>query len=92
MLGVGSGQGHPHHLHLEHSGHLSGLQSALYTTGPQDHLRVMGNSNTTSATKNRGVSCASKNRDGGTPPNQSVGSVQLGASPAIFCMNPAEGI
>ena len=36
-------------------------------------------------------SCASRNRDKGPHPNQKLGSIQVWASPTIFCMNLAEG-
>ena len=58
---------------------------------PKD-VGITGEWNATSAPKNLGGSCASRNRDKGTPPNQRLGSIQVRASPTIFCMNLAEGI
>jgi hypothetical protein len=58
---------------------------------PQD-FGITGEWNATSAPKNLGGSCATRNRDKGTLPNQRLGSIQVGASPAIFCMNLDEGV
>ena len=51
-------------------------------------LGIMGEWNATSTPKNHRGSCACRNRDKGTPPNQRLGSIQVVASPTIFC---AEG-
>jgi hypothetical protein len=56
---------------------------------PQD-LRIMGEWNTTSAPKNQGGSCASRNRDKRTPPDQRLGFIQVWVTPTIFLLNPAE--
>ena len=56
-------------------------------TRPRDHLRITGEWNTTSVPKNHG---RSRNRDKVTPPNQRLGSVPVGATPAIFLLSPAE--
>ena len=45
-----------------------------------------------SAPENGRGSCVSRNRDRGTPPDQRLGPIQVRGSPAIFCMNQAEGI
>jgi len=42
------------------------------------------------SSKNHRGSCASRNKDKGTPPDQRLGSIQVRTSPAIFCVNPAE--
>jgi hypothetical protein len=55
-------------------------------------LRFTGEWNSTSAPKNCGGSCASRNRDRGSLPNVKLGSIQVWASPAIFCVNPAKGL
>ena len=67
-----------------------GLQSALHTAGPRDRLRITGEWNTTLAPKNHGGSCASRSRDKETPPNQRLRFVPVGATPAIFFLNPVE--
>jgi hypothetical protein len=59
--------------------------------GPWEHLGITGEWKTTSAPKNHRKSCASRNKDIGTTPDQRLGSIQVWASPAIFYMNPAEG-
>jgi hypothetical protein len=53
---------------------------------PQDH----GSWIPTSAPRNCGGSCANWNRDKGTPPSQRLGSILVGATLAIFLLNPAE--
>lgn len=67
-----------------------GLQSALHTAGPRDRLRITGEWITTLAPKNHGGSCASRSRDKETPPNQRLRFVPVGATPAIFFLNPVE--
>jgi hypothetical protein len=52
----------------------------------------MGEWKATSAPKNRGGSCASRNKDKGTPPNQRLEFFPVGANPTVFRVNPAEGI
>ena len=67
---------------------LSTLQAPKHT----HDLGITGEWNTTSVPKNPRGSCASRNRDKGTPPNQRLGSIQVGVTLTILCMNPAEGI
>ena len=54
-------------------------------------LGITGEWNATSAPKNQGGSCASRNRDKGTPPNQRLGSFPFRASPTIYLVNPVKG-
>jgi hypothetical protein len=60
----------------------------------QQDLRITSRSRVTGTQhqppKNHRASCASRNRDKGTQPNQRLGSVQVMSSPAIFLLNPAE--
>jgi hypothetical protein len=42
------------------------------------------------APKNLGGSCASRNRDKGTLPDQRLRSIPVGTTPAIFLLNPPE--
>jgi hypothetical protein len=58
---------------------------------PQD-LGITSEWNATSVPKNRRGSCASRNRDKGTLLNQRLGSIPVGDSPTIFCVNPPEGV
>ena len=58
---------------------------------PKD-VGITGEWNATSAPKNHRGSCASRNRDKGTLPDQRLGSIQVRASPAIYRVNPAKGI
>ena len=53
-------------------------------------FRITGEWNATSAPKNHRGSCASKNRDKGTPPNQRVRSFPVRAIPTIFPVNQDE--
>ena len=50
----------------------------------------MGEWKVISTPKNQGMSCASRNRDKETLPDQRLGSIQVGASPCIFLLNLAE--
>ena len=67
-------------------GRLLRLQSVLHALRTWDHLGIMGEWKATSAPKNCRGSCASRNRDKGTPPNQ------VGASHAIHLLHePGRG-
>ena len=68
-------------------------QKYLHSTGclASQDLRIMGEWNRTSAPKNPRGSCASRKRDKGTPNYQRQGFILVGASAAIFFLNPVEG-
>jgi hypothetical protein len=68
-----------------------GPQSSLHSSGPPDYFGITGEWIATSAPKNQGGSCASRNRDKGTPPNQRLGSFPFRASPTIYLVNPVKG-
>ena len=65
--------------------------SPLCRTPTNQDLRIMGKWNRTSAPKNPRGSCASRKRDKGTLNYQGLGFILVGASPAIFFLNPVEG-
>ena len=80
-------------MNITEPGGTCGTQRSLHSTGPlatQD-LRIMGEWNRTSAPKNPRGSCASRKRDKGTLNYQRLGFILVGASPAIFFLNPVEG-
>ena len=68
-------------------------QKYLHSTGclASQDLRIMGEWNRTSPPKNPRQSCASTKRDKGTPNYQRQGFILVGASAAIFFLNPVEG-
>jgi hypothetical protein len=67
-----------------------GSMSTLHAAGPRNHLGITGEWNTASYPENHGGSCSSRNRDKGTMPNKRLGSILVGASPAIFQLNLPE--
>jgi hypothetical protein len=74
---------------------LEAAKGSRVLSTPQDlgnPLGITGEWNATSASKNLGGSCAGRNRDGGTSPDQRLGYIKVWDSPTIFCVKPAEGI